>query len=348
MLETDFESRLLEKTRQAPPGIAEILRKPCSIPTERWEGLPNQAKVMTWVRKKIPTLLQDLSDEDRVLSLYRGKGMNALGAKTISILWKNSIFNDKNPTRNVLIDYVCETLVKDQPLKIYMSQCLKKASGIRTGKIDYFLRGNSEKKDVSTFVQGIEKKGWGQLRNILRESPLQIDTTIYLGDMDFETLDGCNVWCSQDSLARLSEEITALREAIQREADDYFGCSAVKIRTWSEEYDASKFQSIMQQAEAEKTWRTEAFMKKSRYPYLKNWGYRELGEQLKIPEKAMVQFIDNDIIRTAGQYRLESTLLKERGGIQAWGETVADPLWPLEISNFDKAGLPPSLILAPN
>ena len=86
-------------------------------------------------------------------------------------------------------------------------------------------------------------------------------------------------------------------------------------------------------------------MNDSMVPYYKMWGYEAMARKFSISPDCLREFIRGDVIRTAAQYRLEASILQRQRVIQAWAEKVGYATWPMEISNYDNAGIPPSLML---
>ena len=335
--------------QEAPPdGMQPRLepRRPENVTEELWKGLSYGQKQMRRVRKLANRIMRrdlELSDGDMLGILYEKEGITPEAIAAIEQMWAGSKLNDRNPTRDRLAPYVIGQLRMDQPIRFSLSQCLAKDPSVREGKMAWCLQG--EQKSTRKFLEGVEMKGWKELKKIMDGLPVASQATVYLGDMDFRSLDCCEQWCTPEDMACLTDQAAALRESLQTKADVFFGANRVTVRLWSEEYNTAAYREETGYAGADKAWRTEEFMQTSRYPYLERWGYRTIAKKLGLQPGEIGTFIDNDIIRTAAQYRVESRIMQTRGNIICWAETVASALWPIQISEYDGKGGPPQLIL---
>lgn len=255
--------------------------------------------------------------------------------------------NKKNPTVDALIIGMINSLRTETPVQFWVSQCIGKASEVRLHKLDYFCKPDSEKPrnvELSDCVAlGLESKCWPELRRM--QNAVRSNITILLGDQDFFTLDAMDEWASEDSITRLQKDLDALFSNTQKMAKEYFGLESSVVR-WTMLYDKAQFLEELDKAKvAKELWLSGKFKRGSIRPYMTSWGYPAIAKDRGISEQALSEFIENDIVRTAAQYRIESRIAAQRSVVQCWAETCGDPLWPIAISNYDKQGVPASIPL---
>jgi hypothetical protein len=348
MLEKQYADTTIRETQQRlTDGTLVDFKpeRPLVTPENIWDQLTDEQRVMQWTRRwagRVTRSKTGLTDEDMLRIL--NDGISADDARGIVLLWNASKCNDSNPTRAQLINRVMESSERGETLEFCLSQCIDKKPESRMAKLRYLLRG--ERVPVRSFITGLDKKGWSPFREALAAFPDRSTGMLYLGDMDWFGLDCCDRWIDEEGLSIFRQEITEVQYKTQKEANEFFGEGKVAVRLWSEDYSLDLVRQEYERARTNESWRTDDFMKTSRYPYMNQWGYPALAKELDVNREQLRSFIDDDIIRTAAQYRVEANVLRAKNGIQCWAETVGSLQWPLEISNYDRNGLPPTLILA--
>lgn len=255
--------------------------------------------------------------------------------------------NQKNSTLDALIRITLRSIQDGYRMQLCLSQCIEKKPAVRSNKFDFYCNPRESKPRNIALSDGVsgslEEKGWTEIRSI--QNSVNADINILLGDQDFFTMDALDEWADMQSIQKLKDEITALREAIDTKARGFFGPN-VTIGRWSEAYTKEEFLTEAQRAaQSKETWLTGKFRRASERPYLRSWGYPSLAKEKGMSEQELMQFIEGDIIRTAAQYRVESRIIQSRNMVQCWAETCGDPIWPMTISNYDKRGIPPSIPL---
>jgi hypothetical protein len=184
------------------------------------------------------------------------------------------------------------------------------------------------------------------VKQVLRDVKYPINVTFLLGDLDYAVADGCRFWCEPDwenILNRDTERIVA--ETTER-ATRFFGTDCIRVQKWSSLYSANNILAELKKAETLVTPENSlAIIKSSFKIYKQQWGYAALAKKMKIDERALDAFIIGDVQRMAAQYRVEANWIQSVDGLQLWCEAVPNPGWPIELSNFDKAGYLASLIM---
>lgn len=250
----------------------------------------------------------------------------------------------QNPTNYSLMQKLLESLRYKQPLEICVSYCIGKNPQVRLNKLrKYFGTDRLGSFDrIDNYFTGIEVKGLDKLRTLANISSFKIRTNIMLGDMDFWTLDCANEWLDSKDLISSQLEVEALKLGLESEIQTNYPEINIECTKWSNKYSLSEFQLQYENAkETVDKWLSPELLKQSVYPYFEFWAYADIQEKLKLTRQEMEKFIKEDLIRTASQYRLESKILNEN--IMIWAESTANPIWPLVISDYDKAGIPPSI-----
>lgn len=328
------------------------LPRPRTKPEEVWLRLtpPQQARV--WVRHWSNLVLSKdaerrvpLSVEDLLRMLYAD--LTSEEVEVLSTLWMSTRNNECNPTWERIVSSIVGSIRTREAIRFILTQCIAKNPAVRKGKLQYFL-GKVCDASPQRFVQELEEKGWKELEKLLGALcyiPYPACASIYLGDMDFYTLDACGSWCTPASLDGLECELCSLEEEVRKRAYAVFGEERVDVRRWSQEYSLDAFKGYRERASENSAWRTEKFMRRSRAPYFSVWGYEKIARTMGVAMEQMRSFVDEDIVRTAAQYRLEADCVLRSGGVQLWAERSASPLWPIQISNYDSSGSPPSLLL---
>jgi hypothetical protein len=166
---------------------------------------------------------------------------------------------------------------------------------------------------------------------------------IILGDMDFLTLDNANVWIGKTGIINSQKEVENLKLNLEKQIKKDYPKLNIDCSKWSDKYTLLEFKTQYQKAKVTtEEWLTPELLKQSIYPYFEFWGYQDIQKELKLTRNEMETFIKEDLIKTAAQYRLESNKVNP-GSITIWAESTSNPNWPLIISNYDKAGIPPSI-----
>lgn len=253
----------------------------------------------------------------------------------------------KNPTLDIFVQTMLAGLAGAESPDLWISQCIAKKPEVRLNKIDYFCKPAAERPANVSLQEGVvldlEAKKWEEIRQISNATSFKI--RLLIGDQDFFTLDALDEWASAETVFAIEQELSIFTESIRQRASEFFG-PAVIVDRWSALYSKNDCISEYENAKNSKdTWLTGKFRRASERPYLQSWGYPAIAAGKNIPEPVLRQFIEDDIIRTAAQYRVESNIIKERKAIQCWAETCGDPIWPITLSNYDQKGSPPSISL---
>lgn len=331
-----------------PKGVS--LGKPEHTPADTWEGLSFSQQFRSALQNFAGRVRNDeypLEEKDYLRLTYPGTFISDEAADTILKLIEISVDPQRNETIPRLVEYVASKVHQEAPLQLIVSQCLEKSDEIRPGKLDYFLNNITQKREVQQFARGVEAKGWEKIERLIKEVSYPIEIQILIGDMDFFTLDGCGEWCDQSSLDRLPFEMAQQRNLLAHSVIERFGPQApITVGLWSDRYNYSEFLSYFERARDPQSWRDqEALFGESREMYLNQWGYRNIGRELKLSEDQLDSFIREDVCRTAAQYRLESDIAIQQDAIQGWAEKVPKPQWPIRISGYDGRPTAPSLLL---
>jgi hypothetical protein len=254
--------------------------------------------------------------------------------------------NAANPTRRELLDSVVQSVREEKPLQMYASLCLEKGSGLRDGKLRWFLNGEKSAMPNNLATSACIK-GWARVNEIMQKIDYPVKVTFLLGDLDYAVVDGCCEWCEPEWEEVLSRDTDKILEDTRKIADTYFGPDkGVEIKKWSSVYSCKDILTEVPRAEILiDSSRSPAIVKDSLVMYKQQWGYSSLARQLGIDDDKLDSFILGDVQRMAAQYRVESNYIQRCNGIQLWCESVPNPGWPIEISNFDGSGYVASLIM---
>lgn len=325
-----------------------LIERSTRMPEQVWQELSALQRARSTLKEWIKQLKSndpEISRED-YLRFVLDKGISDEAARVVFELLDRTYYNQNNPSVTALAENVVAQVTSGNPLRFSMSQCISKGPTIRPGKLDYFLFGKQDRKDPATFCDGLESKGWEKLRQIAREVGYPIEIEIIVADMDFLTIDGGMKWCTPESLERLKAELLVLKEAVAQKAARFFKAvpAEVTVRSWSEFYSYSDYEAALVAASDPSNWPDRTVIEASRSLYEYYYGnYRG-----KIDDADLDRFIFEDVTRTAAQYRLEADITIKRGRIQAWAEQVPSPIWPIDVSNYNRAGYAPSLLLLTN
>lgn len=322
-----------------------LIERPEFIPEAVWNRLDDLQKARTILKSWIRDLKKskiELAEED-YLRLALDKNVPDEAARVALTLLEFTYYNKKNPAIVQLTDYIVDQVKSGRPLRFSISQCISKATRIRANKLDYFMNEDCSMRTVEQFTDGLEAKGWNEIKAITRSLCYPVEIEFLLADMDLLTIDGCQRWCTAESLDRLQYELAALKESVAIKVQDFFADVPVPIvvRSWSEFYTYDDYLEALKIASDPSNWPDRSIIKASQDLYDYYYGsYRG-----KVDDVALDRFTFGDIVRTAAQYRLESNIILTRNRIQAWAEHVPSPTWPIQISNYNQKQQAPSVIL---
>jgi hypothetical protein len=335
----------------SPEEVCKLAPPPGRTPEKIWKELSASAKCKSilsrWDKRIASGALSDALSEDDFLNM----SFPASSARSVAVLrslLNLSFINQSNPTLEELGAYVVRQVDAEKPLRIVMSQCFKKTPEVREQKLAFYLGQDSSVETPKTFIQGVETLGWDTLASMVRNIPWPLEISIVLGDMDWFSMDGCKYWANKSALEGLEKETVNAQKALQREASAAFPEISVKVKRWTDLYSLSEFEQELSRAKDTSHWIEEGLIEDSLKMYLDQWGYRAKGRKMGVAEEALLKFIEGDCIRTGAQYRVEANKIQSLDAIQAWAERVPNPLWPLRMSNYDGAGVPPTIFLLPN
>jgi len=332
----------------APEGVVSNLPCPKGTRPDIWEGLSAGSKCKSFLSRWDKTiaggaLRGGLTELDFLQMSYPKTALQSLAM--VQRILGCTYNNQRNPTLEGLVNYVDARVTSGEPLRVFLSQCFSREAQVRESKLSYFLGGDQRVVEVPRFIKGVETLGWDAIGNLIKSSGGRIEVSILLGDMDWFCIDGCSEWAAPQSLKRLDEEVAACQRALQTEATTVFPGGEVTIRRWSEFYRVEDCLAELERAATRSVWKETALIGESTRMYLKEWGYGRIARARGATDQAMASFVEGDCIRTAAQYRVEANVISRLCGIQAWAERVPSPLWPLKITNYDGAGVPPTLFL---
>jgi ribosomal protein S10 len=290
--------------------------------------------------------VDQLSEYECATLLSREPELPTMAFKIVSQLVSLDKPNASNPTRIELLDSVAQSVREDRPLEMFASLCLEKGPGLRDGKLDWYLK-SKQTKTPETLATSASIKGWSQVKKILDTINYPVQMTFLLGDQDYSIVDGCRYWCQSGWEDQLSQDTDRILKETQARADAFFGAErGVRVAKWSSLYSADKVEMQLPRAETLVTIeKSPAIVKGSFEMYKRQWGYSALSRKLKIDEDTLDSFITGDVQRMAAQYRVEANYVRCLNGIQLWCEAVPNPGWPIQLSNFDRSGYAPSLIM---
>ncbi len=343
MLEHQYRDSLRGRTDQLDEKQLQLLMpQQGDIPDNVWALLDSRQKVARRVNHLCNKMLNKkdplLDDEDRLRMLYAKEGITDVDIQTILTLWRHSKRNESNPTIDSLIRYVINQRKEQEPVSLNVTHCITKNKEI---KVSDFLSFAGQKVALPEhFIEKMEQKGWEQIRNMMKEAPVELDVNIYVGDQDFLTLDRCYKWCSELIGTKLLDECDALLAKTVEEANNFFGTGKVKVWSWMDQYFAFEVWEEAKKVKGSNIWKDKETIRRSVDQY-KRWGYYNIANRHKIPPETVEEFRVNGEELTRAQYRIEANLIKDFGGIQCWTEEGDN----MNVSNYDGAGLPPSLIL---
>jgi hypothetical protein len=333
-----------------PEEVGANLVAPRGTPEALWRELPASAKCKTllsrWDKRIASGALSDALTENDFLAMSF-PASSERSVEVLKSLLNLSFINQRNPTLGELGAYVVRQVDAGEPLRIVMSQCFKKVPEVRERKLRFYLGQDSVMDGPQTFIRGVETLGWDTIGTLVRNVPWPIEISILLGDMDWFSMDGCQCWANESALERLEMEIVAAQKALQEETSKVFPGASVRVKRWTDLYSLQDFEREMTNAKEGSRWAEQGLIEESVKMYLDQWGYRAIGREMGVSEEALLQFIKGDCVRTGAQYRVEADKVRSLGAIQAWAERVPNPLWPLRMSNYDGAGVPPTMFLLP-
>jgi hypothetical protein len=290
--------------------------------------------------------VSQLSEYECAALLSREAELPSKAFEIVSQLARLDKPNASNPTRIELLDSVAQSVREGRPLEMIASLCLEKGPGLRDGKLEWFLNGR-QSRTPDTLATSASIKGWGQVRTIFDAIDYPVRVTFLLGDQDYAVVDGCRYWCERGWEERLSRDTDRILRETQARADAFFGTErSVQIVKWSTLYSAEKVEMQLARAESLVTLeKAPSIITGSFEMYKRQWGYSALARRLQIDEDTLDSFITGDVQRMAAQYRVEANYVRCLNGIQLWCEAVPNPGWPIQLSNFDRSGYVPSLIM---
>jgi hypothetical protein len=326
--------------------------KPEKTPDNRWFELTQQQQLTAYLSsfaKRWASQVQrntelKLSSSDYLMLGYPNLKINENEAIIISnLLQACQTSNINNPTLEKVLEYCCVQIRSNNPISLEVSQCIAKEPEVRQRKLAYFLE-LKKSANLEKFVEKLEAKKWEVLKKMIDSSGYPLEIKILLGDQDFYSLDGGFDYYTEKEKEILESEIEKLQSQTKIDIKNFFDDddSKISVQRWSDRYSRDDFEKQLKSASEDQEWLTEDLLKTSMAPYYRSWGYNGLAKELSISDQDMKMFIRNDIIRTAAQYRLEANRIE---GIQLWAETTGAPFWPIQISNYDQVGIPPSLVL---
>jgi hypothetical protein len=254
--------------------------------------------------------------------------------------------NATNPTRIELLKSVGQKIQEGRPLEMVASLCLEKGPGLRDGKLNWFLYGQRG-ETPSTLATEASIKGWGTVKRILDTIKYPVNVRFLLGDLDYAIVDGCSSWCNPGWEEILTTDTDRIVRETQQLADKFFGTERnVRVVKWSSIYSPNEIVAQLTRAETLiSPDQSPQIMRGSFEIYKRQWGYASLARKIGIDQKTLDTFIIGDVQRMAAQYRVEANYVQLYNGIQLWCEATPNPGWPIALSNFDRAGYVPSLIL---
>ncbi|MCB0352276.1 MAG: hypothetical protein KDD64_02090 [Bdellovibrionales bacterium] len=317
--------------------------RPAKVPEQVWDNLSPSQRARSFLQRWANRVADQgttsgmLSESDFLRLTSPDLSISAKAQEVIQGLLEGSLQNNRNPTLLSVVRQCVTSVQSGEPVRLWVSQCIGKEASVREGKLDYFLgRSDGRPLELEKFTTCVEEKGWARLRNYLDTIRYPLEITLFIGDMDFFTLDGCDLWCSGSSLLRLEGEFQARCEELQVKADQYFGPGVISVRRWSELYDRNQYEEQLRLSSDKSRWQdADVLLSESRAMYLDQWRYREISGRLNVDPNKVVEFIDGDVTRTAAQYRLETDLALASGVIQCWAEAVPAATWPIRISQYD-------------
>lgn len=323
-------------------------KKPDNISPEKWKRLSGGQRAARYLdswRKYATGSAGDigLSEADFLRMTLDSLNISERAANVAISLVNCGLANQSNPTIIQVVKNIQKAVDQNQPIRCTVSQCIAKAPTVRPAKLNYFIGRQTVPQQMPCFTDGLEEKGWQGLERLIKKVDYSVKITMMLGDMDIYTIDGATRWACPASLARLQSELAEVRVRVAESAQRRFG-SAVEVRGWSERYSVQDFEVALTRAADYSRWSDRDLFTESEDLY-RQYGYRDQEIELNIPSAKMDQFIIDDVVRTAAQYRLEADLIRTDGALQLWAESVPNRIWPIKISNYDGGGTVPALVL---
>jgi hypothetical protein len=329
---------------QSSEYIANFLDKP----PEKMSKIPEDkigSTMLAKVRKDFISLQkaeQILSPEDMLICIYPELNLTQKESIEIYNFLKLDKLEDNNPTNILIVKYLAECMRAGEAVDLTMSVCIGITSELRSDNIK--SKFGLELSGTDKFYTKIEVNRLDEIVEAIRKSDLEFNINFRLGDMDWKNLiDTC--YGSMGSQSADYELTLAMQNFIEGIKEKYPDIN-FKVEKWSDFYNYNKLTNSFDAAnQSSAQWLKPDFKKQCRYLYLNSWGYGDIFKDLWLDQDEMDKFIEQDIIKTAGQYRLESEFAN---GISVWAQGYGKSSWPLQMTNYNNAGLPPSISIVPN
>jgi len=338
-------------TQSDSPRWSNTLVQPSKVNAEVWGQLADYQKARRCLQRVRNTVLAqaesgNISELEFMRMTHSDIEISDKAGEIVFGLLKENSPRAPNPSVSSLVRNVANAVKEGRDIRIAASFCLDKGDEVRPGKLGYCLHGGPIDREISLFVKGVETKGFTQFSNILKTIDYPVQLTIFLGDMDYLTLDRCGHWCSVRSLERMRDEVCQAREQLEAQYKSLLPESDVRVRLWSEMYDCASYEEHLELAKDLNHWcEPEKLIEESISIYVHQWGYGALARKEGLSPEQLRRFIIGDLTRTAAQYRLEADVLRQLGAIQVWAEKVPSPTWPMRVSCYDGSEYLPSLLL---
>lgn len=342
LLAKNIRSNIISAAQSEP--IMEAAKK--AIPEDgTWESLTGPQRDAKRV-KRFASSLDRVSELDCASLLLPRVPITAEIVDISLQLIKLDQPNATNPTRVELLQSVAQTVQAGRPLEMFASLCLDKGPGLRDGKLNWFLNGRRS-ETPTTLATEASLKGWRTVKRLLDTIQYPVNVRFILADLDYTIVDGCSSWCKPGWEEVLKSDTDRILTKTQERANEVFGANRnVRILKWSSLYSPADIEAQLGRAEALVSLeQSPQLIKRSFEMYKQQLGYSALARKMAISENALDEFIINDLRRMAAQYRVEANYVRRYDGIQLWCESTPNPGWPLALSNFDRAGYAPSLIM---
>ncbi len=283
--------------------------------------------------------------QDVLPELYPNLEISPKESAEISKFLALDMIGNNNPTNLKIIKQILDSMRSQTPLELTLSYCISKNPKVRINKLRSFFGADKlgDFEEIDGYFAGIEVKGIEKLKEFAKNSNFGLRLNFILGDMDFWTLDNAQSWISEQNRLKSESEVNQLLKDFRKSIQTQIPEVQISCSKWSEKYNLEEFRLEYQKANnTSEQWLTNELLNQSIYPYYQFWRYEQLQNELNLTRAQMRDFIKQDLIKTAAQYRLEANKIPINN-IVLWTESVANPIWPLVISDYDESGIPPSI-----
>lgn len=321
-----------EKSALTPPQRARVF-------LQRWQNRISKVRVG-----------EELTNADFAALAFPTLDLSKTGTRILEVFSKFDCGGQRNPTWSELARYVCNATEKGEPLKFFLSMCLQKSSATIEGKDRFILkrnsRGSSEQGMSFRASDGVKFAALFKLKSLLSELDYPATVEIALGDTDYTTIFRMNEWAGSGQRDAFEIEMEARRRETVEQVSKLIPNCDVSVLRWSELYSSSEFEQALRLARDPTRWRNREWLfQTSSEMYLEQWGFESWGEKFELSRGQVQAIVEEEIVRTAAQYRLEGEIVARRSAIQTWGEQTPKPIWPILITNYDGALAIPSIAL---